>query len=251
MWWQQNACLWLNGQSVHLLKTKRTWYGRVAFRQGHRDYETKRDPDWMGQEGGVQSCLPELLQRYGLAGWRLRVLIGGPSVLWKRLSLGTTDRQEADALIAGAGLVSEEGRPYDFEAACPSKGGDGSGDWTVGAYPAECVAAICRAAGAAGAVVQSIDLLPAFLGRLWPTGTGTLAFQEAPDGQQHRVRLRDGLPLAYDVQAAVPTADGPVFRWLPDGAGETEWQPAGPSEAVRRLMDAYHVSQPTAMLAFL
>lgn len=68
MWWQQNACLWLNGQSVHLLKTKRTWYGRVAFRQGHRDYEAKRDPDWMGQEGGVQSCLPELLQRYGLAG---------------------------------------------------------------------------------------------------------------------------------------------------------------------------------------
>lgn len=58
-------------------------------------------------------------------------------------------------------------------------------------------------------------------------------------------------PLAYDVQAAVPTADGPVFRWLPDGADETEWQPAGPSEAVRRLMDAYHVSQPTAMLAFL
>ena len=165
MWWQQNACLWLNGQSVHLLKTKRTWYGRVAFRQGHRDYEAKRDPDWMGQEGGVQSCLPELLQRYGLAGWRLRVLIGGPSVLWKRLSLGTTDRQEADALIAGAGLVSEEGRPYDFEAACPSKGGDGSGDWTVGAYPAECVAAICRAAGAAGAVVQSIDLLPAFFGQ--------------------------------------------------------------------------------------
>lgn len=251
MWWQQNACLWLNGQSVHLLKTKRTWYGRVAFRQGHRDYEAKRDPDWMGQEGGVQSCLPELLQRYGLAGWRLRILIGGPSVLWKRLSLGTTERQEADALIAGAGLVSEEGRPYDFEAACPSKGGDGSGDWTVGAYPAECVAAICRAAGAAGAVVQSIDLLPAFLGRLWPTGTGTLAFQEAPDGQQHRVRLRDGLPLAYDVQAAVPTADRPVFRWLPDGADETEWQPAGPSEAVRRLMDAYHVSQPTAMLAFL
>ena len=100
-------------------------------------------------------------------------------------------------------------------------------------------------------VVQSIDLLPAFLGRLWPTGTGTLAFQEAPDGQQHRVPLRDGLPLAYDVQAAVPTADGPVFRWLPDGADETEWQPAGPSEAVRRLMDAYHVSQPTAMLAFL
>ena len=94
MWWQQNACLWLNGQSVHLLKTKRTWYGRVAFRQGHRDYEAKRDPDWMGQEGGVQSCLPELLQRYGLAGWRLRVLIGGPSVLWKRLSLGTTDRQD-------------------------------------------------------------------------------------------------------------------------------------------------------------
>lgn len=66
MWWQQNACLWLNGQSVHLLKTKRTWYGRVAFRQGHRDYEVKRDPDWMGQEGGVQSCLPEILQRYGL-----------------------------------------------------------------------------------------------------------------------------------------------------------------------------------------
>lgn len=97
----------------------------------------------------------------------------------------------------------------------------------------------------------SFDLLPAFFGRLWPTGTGTLAFQEAPDGQQHRVRLRDGLPLAYDVQAAVPTADGPVFRWLPDGADETEWQPAGPSEAVRRLMDAYHVSQPTAMLAFL
>ena len=57
--------------------------------------------------------------------------------------------------------------------------------------------------------------------------------------------------LAYDVQAAVPTADGPVFRWLLDGADETEWQPAGPSEAVRRLMDAYHVSQPTAMLAFL
>lgn len=251
MWWQQNACLWLNGQSVHLLKTKRTWYGRVAFRQGHRDYEARRDPDWMGQEELVQSCLPDLLQRYGLAGWRLRILVGGPSVLWKRLALGTTDRQEADALIAGAGLVSEEGRPYDFEAACPPPGDDGGCDWTVGAYPAECVAAICRAASAAGAVVQSIDLLPAFLGRLWPSGTGTLVFQESRDDRQHRVRLRDGLPLAYDVQPAVPPADGPSFHWLPDGTDEADWQPAGPSEAVRHLMDAYQLSQATAVLAFL
>ena len=68
MWWQQNACLWLNGQSVHLLKTKRTWYGGVAFRQGHWDYEAKRDPDWMGRETAVQACLPGLLRRYGLAG---------------------------------------------------------------------------------------------------------------------------------------------------------------------------------------
>ena len=76
MWWQQNACLWLNGQSVHLLKTKRTWYGDVAFRQGHWDYEAKRDPDWMGRETAVQACLPGLLRRYGLAGWHLRLLLG-------------------------------------------------------------------------------------------------------------------------------------------------------------------------------
>lgn len=150
MWWQQNACLWLNGQSVHLLKTKRTWYGGVAFRQGHWDYEAKRDPDWMGRETAVQACLPGLLRRYGLAGWHLRLLLGGPGVLWKRLSLGTPDRQEADALIAGAGLVSEEGRAYAFEAACPAKGDGGLYDWTVGAYPKEGVAAICKACHDAG-----------------------------------------------------------------------------------------------------
>ena len=251
MWWQQNACLWLNGPSVHLLKTKRTWYGHVAFRQGHRDYERAWGPDWMGQERTVQTHLPKLLQQYGLTGWRLRILVGGPSVLWTRPSLGTPDRQEADALIDGAGLVSEEGRAYDFEAACPAQGDDGLYAWTVGAYPADCITAICQAASAVGAIVQSIDLVPAFFGRLWPAGAGTLVFQEAPDGWQHRVRLRDGLPLAYDVQAAVAPADGTAFRWLPDGMDEGAWQPAGPSEAVRRLMEAYQLSQATAILAFL
>lgn len=178
MWWQQNACLWLNGPSVHLLKTKRTWYGHVAFRQGHRDYERAWGPDWMGQERTVQTHLPKLLQQYGLTGWRLRILVGGPSVLWKRLSLGTPDRQEADALIDGAGLVSEEGRAYDFEAACPAQGDDGLYAWTVGAYPADCITAICQAASAVGAIVQSIDLVPAFFGRLWPAGAGTLVFRK-------------------------------------------------------------------------
>lgn len=251
MWWQQNACLWLNGQSVHLLKTKRTWYGGVAFRQGHWDYEAKRDPDWMGRETAVQACLPGLLRRYGLVGWHLRLLLGGPGVLWKRLSLGTPDRQEADALIAGAGLVSEEGRAYAFEAACPAKGDGGLYDWTVGAYPREGVAAICKACHDAGAVIRSIDLLPAFLGRLWPSGTGTLVFQEMPDRQQHRIRLKDGLPLAYEVQAVVPPADLPPFRWLPEGAGAEDWQPAGPSPAVRCLMEDCQLTQATAMLAFL
>ena len=108
---------------------------RRRFPPGSLDYEAKRDPDWMGRETAVQACLPGLLRRYGLAGWHLRLLLGGPGVLWKRLSLGTPDRQEAAALIAGAGLVSEEGRAYAFEAACPAKSDGGLYDWTVGAIP--------------------------------------------------------------------------------------------------------------------
>lgn len=178
MWWQQNACLWLNGPSVHLLKTKRTWYGHVAFRQGHRDYERAWGPDWMGQERTVQTHLPKLLQQYGLTGWRLRILVGGPSVLWKRLSLGTPNRQEADALIDGAGLISEEGRAYDFEAACPAQGDDGLYAWTVGAYPADCITAICQAASAVGAIVQSIDLVPAFLAAFGQLARGPWFFRK-------------------------------------------------------------------------
>lgn len=250
MWWQQQACLWLDGPFIRLLKTKRTWYGRVAFRQGHREHEPRWPPDWMGQAGAVQDYMPKLLCRYGLAGWSLRVLLSGQSVLWKQIPLGTPDRQEAEALIAGAGLVSEEGRAYDFEAACPVPTESGLYDWTVGAYPSDCVTAICRACTDAGVVLQSLDLLPAFLGRLWPAGTGTLVFQENAGACQHRIRLHDGLPLAYDIQPAAPPEEAAPFRWLPDGAAQ-DWQPAGPSPAVRRLMETYQLSQATAMLAFL
>ena len=252
LWYEKNACLWLNGKVIHVLKTQRTWYGSVAFRQGHTAHERRWPLDWSGRSEGLTKYLPELLARYGLNGWHLKFLLGGPEVLFKHFSLGTSDAKEADALIADAGLLNEEGEQYRFEAACPVKGDDGLYDWKVLAYPSNCLEALCKACSDAGTAVESIELVPSFFGRLQPKGDGLLTFQEADERRCHTVYLTDGVPLVYEIDdeaLPVPAEEGTAaFLWQPDGG---EKQILQPDSSVRRLMEEYELTQATAALALL
>ena len=65
--------------------------------------------------------MPLLLDRYGLSGWRIHIVVGGPGMIWKPIPLATADAAEARELIRGAGLLDEEGKPYGFDLACPEK----------------------------------------------------------------------------------------------------------------------------------
>lgn len=106
--------------------------------------------------------MPLLLDRYGLSGWRIHIVVGGPNMIWKPIPLATADAAEARELIRGAGLLDEDGKPYGFDLACPEKNRDGLYDWIVGAYPADCIEALCQSVVDADAVLASLDLLPAF-----------------------------------------------------------------------------------------
>lgn len=250
MWHKKKACIWLNGKFVHVLKTNRTWYGSVAFRQGHTAHERQWPLDWSSRAESLAKYLPDILARYGLDGWHLHFLLGGPDVVWKRLPLGTPDAREADALVAETGLLNEDGENYDFEASCPVKDGNDLYQWTISAYPSDAIAALCKVCTDAGAVVESIELIPSFFGRLQPKGDGLLTFQEPEDSRCHTVYLTDGLPLVYEVNdEALPVEEESAsFRWQPDD-GEKATLP--PDPAVRSLMEKYDLSQATAVLALL
>lgn len=160
----RNACLWLMGQTIRVLKQTRKWYGPVAFCQGHTECERQWKKDWLDSPAEILAKMPLLLDRYGLSGWRIHIVVGGPGMIWKPIPLATADAAEARELIRGAGLLDEEGKPYGFDLACPEKNRDGLYDWIVGAYPADCIEALCRSVVDGDAVLASLDLLPAFLG---------------------------------------------------------------------------------------
>lgn len=144
MWQRRNAYLWLVGRTIRVLKQTRKWYGPVAFCQGHTEREGQWKKDWLSSPQDIRAKVPLLLDRYGLAGWRIHVVIGGPDMIWKTLPLATEDAADARELITGADLLDEEGRAYGFDLACPEKNRDGLYDWVVGAYPADCIEALCR-----------------------------------------------------------------------------------------------------------
>lgn len=250
MWWRRNACLWLSGRTIRVLKRTRTWYGTLAFCQGHTEYEKQWKIDWLSSPEAIRAKVPLLLDRYGLTGWRLHFLLGGPDILWKQITLATKEVGEARTLISRADLLDEAGRPYGFDVGCPEKNQDGLYDWSVGAYPADCIDALCSSVVHAGAAISSLDLLPAFLGRLQPDGEGCLSFQERDERLCHRVRLKQGRPCSYEVQMRDALADGPAaFTWKPEGNDETCTLP--PTAAVGKVMEAYGLSQATASLILL
>ena len=117
----RNACLWLMGQTIRVLKQTRKWYGPVAFCQGHTECERQWKKDWLDSPAEILAKMPLLLDRYGLSGWRIHIVVGGPGMIWKPIPLATADAAEARELIRGAGLVDEEGKPYGFDLACPEK----------------------------------------------------------------------------------------------------------------------------------
>ena len=190
----------------------------------------------------------QLLDRYGLFGWRIHVVIGGPDMIWKRIPLATADAAEARELIRGAGLLDEEGQAYGFDLACPEKNRDGLYDWIVGAYPSDCIEALCRSVVDADAVLASLDLLPAFFGRIQSEGQGFLSFRD--EKVLHTVHLQNGRPLAYELQEGAPLSEGASpFMW--QGDGDTEGRPLSPSAAVAQVMERYGLSQATASLILL
>ena len=248
MWQRRNAYLWLVGRTIRVLKQTRKWYGPVAFCQGHTEREGQWKKDWLSSPQDIRAKVPLLLDRYGLAGWRIHVVIGGPDMIWKTLPLATEDAADARELITGADLLDEEGRAYGFDLACPEKNRDGLYDWGVGAYPADWIEALCRSVVDAGAVMASLDLLPAFLGRLQPEGEGILSFQEGR--AIHRVHLQKGRPKAYELHEGEPLSEGTsAFSWQEEAA--VEGRPLPPTEAVSQVMERYGLSQATASLILL
>ena len=244
----RNACLWLMGQTIRVLKQTRKWYGPVAFCQGHTECERQWKKDWLDSPAEILAKLPLLLDRYGLSGWRIHIVVGGPGMIWKPIPLATADAAEARELIRGAGLLDEEGKPYGFDLACPEKNRDGLYDWIVGAYPADCIEALCRSVVDGDAVLASLDLLPAFFGRIQPEGQGLLSFRD--ERVLHTVHLQNGRPLAYELQEGAPLSEGASpFMW--QGNGETEGRPLSPSKAVAQVMERYGLSQATASLILL
>lgn len=248
MWQRRHAFLWLMGRTIRVLKQTRKWYGPVAFCQGHTEREGQWKKDWLSSPQDIKAKLPLLVDRYGLSGWRIHVVVSGPDMIWKTLPLGTDDEAEARELITGADVLDEEGRTYGFDLACLERNRDGLFDWIIGAYPADCIEALCQSVVDAGSVVASLDLLPAFLGRLQPEGQGILSFQ---DGTSiHAVHLQKGQPRAYELHEGEALAEGnSAFIW--QEAGETAGRPLTPTAAVSEVMKGYDLSQATASLILL
>ena len=131
--------------------------------------------DWLSSPQDIRAKVPLLLDRYGLAGWRIHVVIGGPDMIWKTLPLATEDAADARELITGADLLDEEGRAYGFDLACPEKNRDGLYDW---------VSALIRPTVSKPCADPSSMPVPSwlpwiccrlFLGRLQPEGEGILS----------------------------------------------------------------------------
>lgn len=80
-------------------------------------------------------------------------------------------------------------------------------------------------------------------------GDGAFSWRRSLRCRLHVCREYAGLHAT--IRFLYPLASLPPFRWLPEGAGAEDWQPAGPSPAVRCLMEDFQLTQATAMLAFL
>lgn len=206
---------------------------------------------------GLEELAKSLCQEYSLSRGRFSLCLAGPHLKLQHFNLPTKKYKEAKSQLEWNESFLNNGR-MAFDLVCSGTADDGcTYDWLAAAYDGEIVTRLLKAFQTQGVQLRRIDVLPAVLGRFYPTVEGTLYISN--EGGFHRCVLHQGIPQTYAWDASIPpelqqwlenndVVDCPVQPLLRSGDDLQTWLlpsvPAKFKENIRR----FHLSYPAAYI---
>ena len=229
MKYRKQAGIWFTRTTIYVLKKQKSWYGKVQVQQACR-YACKHT--WIQGGTHIQTVIHQLIETYHLQSWRITVLVGDTSLIWKKFTVPSNKKEEASQLAVWDESLGDGSRMYAFDVQWTgNKQTDGMYEWMLGAYPYDLVIDIVDAFEVHDCLVERIDVVPAAAGRLCPVGEGLL-YLVAREEEIHVIGLKHGVPISYGMTAQLPEEavqwmqseeqlivsmlwlDGPTQRWM-------------------------------------
>ncbi len=250
---RKTASIWLSQQTIYILKQQRTWYGRTWCCQAD-SYSCSKN--WQESQDSMARTLRDVVETYGLQGYTLFLLVSGPQLIWKRLSLQGKNKKDVLQMAMWEELVGDGNTAYAMDvlpASAPGAGG--LREWIVAAYPYGWITDMLDIWEQAACQVAGIDALPAAASRCFAAQTGVLYL--ADRGQAHAITFSQGQALSYQCITAFPAE---AAAWLATQETDTTtaavwllddqvWTAAALAASAQRRGQRWELSYPAVLLA--
>lgn len=137
-----------------------------------------------------------VIDQYALKGYLLTVVLGDGDLIVRSLSLPTASRKEAGQSVAWSGMILDSAEEYVYDAVRTGEEKlQGEYTWLAAAYPANTVESVIRCCREKGCLLDRIDILPALIGKLYPSYEGSVSITD--DGKRHITVLNKRNVCAY------------------------------------------------------
>jgi hypothetical protein len=120
-------------------------------------------------------------------------VIGGPLLKLDSLDLPVQARKEARAVLQNTYHFAQKHTVYDIDFAGP--GEDGACKWVLASYPQDRIQTVIDAFRSECVSIQTIDIVPALVSRLFPLVEGTLSLADGTGA--HECFLQGGNVSGY------------------------------------------------------
>lgn len=188
---RRRAIIWPEETQCRVVRCeKNAWRQVVALQASVTDAPGKR-------KGGNTSLMVEhVIDQYALKGYLLTVVLGDGDLIVRSLSLPTASRKEAGQSVAWSGMILDSAEEYVYDAVRTGEEQlQGEYTWLAAAYPAKTVESVIRCCREKGCLLDRIDILPALIGKLYPSYEGSVSITD--DGKRHITVLNKRNVCAY------------------------------------------------------
>jgi hypothetical protein len=189
----KKVILWMAGWPIILLMYSKNWRGNVCDVHTASVDGAAHSLIWELQGKEIEQLIHHICNLYGLSGCDASLVIGGPLLKLDSLDLPVQVRKEARAVLQNTYHFAQKHTVYDIDFAGP--GEDGAFKWVLASYPQDRIQTVIDAFRSECVSIQTIDIVPALVSRLFPLIEGTLSLADGTGA--HECFLQGGNVSGY------------------------------------------------------